>query len=157
MRKSWEYLEDRGIWEVVFAKETCADCPVRQQCSKAQTSGRVLHVRPQAAHDALLARRTEQNTHAFRQEYHTRAGIEGTHTPGVRRCGLRQARYRGLRKTQVQEVLVAVALNVLRLDAYWQGLTPLSSRPSHFQRLVDRFPPVPTNCATRLRIGSDQA
>lgn len=136
----WDYLEDRGIWEIVFAKHTCADCPVRQECTKAQTSGRVLHVRPQAAHEALLAHRAEQETDVFRQEYHTRAGMEGTLSQGVRRCGLRQARYRGLRKTQVQEVLAAVALNVLRLEAYWQGHMPLASRPSHFQRLVARFP-----------------
>lgn len=137
----WKYLKERGLWEVVFAKETCAGCPVRQDCTQAQTSGRILHVRPQAAHEALLARRAEQDTEAFRLEYHQRAGIEGTLSQGVRRCGLRQARYRGLRKTQVQQVLAAVALNVLRLDAYWQGYTPQSSRPSHFQRLVDRFPP----------------
>jgi transposase len=136
----WNYLEERGIWEIVFAKETCVGCPLRQQCTKARTTGRVLHVRPQAAHEALLDRRAEQETEAFRQEYHTRAGIEGTLSQGVRRCGLRQARYRGLRKTQVQEVLAAVALNVLRLDAFWSGYTPLASRPSHFQRLADRFP-----------------
>jgi transposase len=138
----WKYLQERGVWEVVFAKETCANCPLRQACTKAQTGGRVLHVRAQAAHEALLARRAEQDTEAFRQQYHQRAGIEGTLSQGVRRCGLRQARYRGLRKTQVQEVLAAVALNVLRLDAYWQGYTPQASRPSHFQRLVDRFLPV---------------
>jgi transposase len=46
--------------EVVFAREVCAACPMRSDCTKSSTTGRVLHVRPQAAHEALLARRQEQ-------------------------------------------------------------------------------------------------
>ena len=38
--------------EVVFAQETCAACPVRNDCTKSSTTGRVLHVRPQVAHEA---------------------------------------------------------------------------------------------------------
>ena len=68
--------------EVVFAPQTCADCPVCQQCTRSQTTGRVLHLRPQAAHEALQARRAEEQTPTFRQEYATRAGIEGTFSRG---------------------------------------------------------------------------
>src|SRR5713226_194995 len=64
--------------EVVFAREVCAACPRRSDCTKSSTTGRVLHVRPQAAHEALQARRQEQETSAFRQAYQRRAGIEGT-------------------------------------------------------------------------------
>jgi hypothetical protein len=84
--------------EVVFAREVCAACPRRSECTKSSTTGRVLHVRPQAAHEALQARRQEQHTPAFRQQYATRAGIEGTHSQAVRRMGLRRARYDGLDK-----------------------------------------------------------
>jgi transposase len=67
-------------------------------------TGRVLHLRPQAAHEALQARRQEQQTPEFRQEYATRAGIEGTLSQGVRAMGLRRAKYDGLYKTHLQHV-----------------------------------------------------
>jgi transposase len=42
--------------ESVRAAETCARCPVRQDCTRSHTTGRVLHVRPQADHEAFQAR-----------------------------------------------------------------------------------------------------
>lgn len=121
--------------EVVFAQEVCADCPVRQLCTRSQTTGRVLHLRPQAAHEALQARRAEEQTAAFRQEYTTRAGIEGTLSQGVRGMGLRRARYDGLPKTQLQQVLTAVAINLARIDAVLTGTPRGKTRASPFARL----------------------
>jgi transposase len=137
----WTPVQEPDRIEVVFARLTCADCPVRAQCTQSRTAGRVLHLRPQAAHEALHARRAEEQTEAFRQTYAYRAGIEGTFAQGVRRSGLRQARYRGLRKTHVQHVLTAVALNVVRLDAWLDGKKPHGTRRSHFERLAWRFAP----------------
>jgi transposase len=82
----WSQAGER--MEVVFAPETCAACPVRSDCMKSATTGRVLHVRPQAAHEALQARRQEQATPAFRQAYQKRAGIEGTLSQAVRGMGI---------------------------------------------------------------------
>jgi transposase len=122
--------------EVVFAREVCAACPMRSACTKSSTTGRVLHVRPQAAHEALRARRQEQHTPEFRQRYEARAGIEGTHSQAVRRMGLRRARYDGLDKTHLQHVLTAVAINLVRIDAVLT-LTPRgTTRCSNFARLV---------------------
>jgi transposase len=122
--------------EVVFAKETCAGCPVRSNCTKSLTTGRVLHVRPQAAHEALQARRQEQETLPFRQTYQIRAGIEATHSQAVRRMGLRRARYDGLQKTQLQHVITAVAINLVRLDAVFTQTPRGKTRQSHFMRLA---------------------
>src|SRR6266700_26688 len=63
----WSLAGER--MEVVFAREVCAACPMRSDCTKSSTTGRVLHVRPQAPHEALQARRQEQETPAFRQAY----------------------------------------------------------------------------------------
>jgi transposase len=41
--------------------------------------------------------------------------MEGTVSQGVRAFGLRQARYRGLGRTHLQEVATAAAINVSRL------------------------------------------
>lgn len=88
--------------EIVFAHETCAGYPVRAQCTHSQTTGRVLCVRPQAAHEALQKQRMLELTPTFRQTYALRAGIEGTFSQGVRSLGLRRSRYDGLARTHLQ-------------------------------------------------------
>jgi transposase len=122
--------------EVVFAKEVCAACPLRSACTRSSTTGRVLHVRPQAAHEALQARRHEQETPAFRQAYQTRAGIEGTLSQAVRGMGIRRARYDGLHKTQVQHVVTAVAINLVRIDAMLTQTPRGTTHHSTFMRLA---------------------
>ena len=122
--------------EVVFASQVCAECPVRTDCTQSQTTGRVLHLRPQAAHEALHARRQEQQTQAFRQQYALRTGIEGTHAQAVRRMGLRRARYDGLDKTHVQHVLTAVAINLVRIDAILTQTPRGTTRRSNFACLA---------------------
>jgi transposase len=124
--------------EIVFATEVCAACPVRTDCTHSQTTGRVLHVRPQAAHEALQARRHEQETAAFRQAYQTRAGIEGTLSQAVRGMGIRRARYDGLPKVHLQHVLSAVSINVVRIDAVLTNTPRGKTRRSHFAMLASR-------------------
>ena len=122
--------------EVVFPPEICARCPVRSDCTHSQTTGRVLHLRPQEAHEALQARRQEQQTLQFRQEYATRAGIEGTLSQAVRGMGVRRARYDGLPKVQLQHVLTAVAINLVRIDAILTNTPRGKTRQSNFTRLA---------------------
>jgi transposase len=122
--------------EVVFPKDTCAGCPVRSDCTKSATTGRVLHVRSQAAHEALQARRHVQETPAFRQEYQTRAGIEGTLSQAVRGMGIRRARSDGLHKTHLEHVLTAVAINLVRIDAVLTHTPRGKTRHSNFTRLA---------------------
>ncbi|GHO85114.1 hypothetical protein KSZ_31200 [Dictyobacter formicarum] len=122
--------------EMVFATATCADCPVRRDCTRSVTTGRVLHLRPQGAHEALQARRQEQETSAFRQAYQARAGIEGTISQAVRAQGLRRSRYDGLQKTQIQHVATAVAINLVRIDAMLTSTPRGKTRQSHFMRLA---------------------
>ncbi len=122
--------------EVVLAQEPCAACPVRSNCSKSLSTGRVLHVRPQAASEALQARREEQQTPTLRQEYARRAGIEGTLSQVVRGMGIRRARYDGLPKVQLQHVLTAVAINLVRIDAVLTQAPRGKTRRSHFVRLA---------------------
>lgn len=96
----------------------------------------MLHVRPQGAQEALLSRRKEQETGAFRQCYATRAGREGTLSQGVRRMGLRRARYDGLQKIHLQHVLTAVAINLVRIDALLTGTPRGQTRRSPFASLA---------------------
>lgn len=114
---------------------TCRACPVRQACTQAKDAPRQLTVRPQVQHEAIQAARQRQETAEFTAEYARRAGIEGTHSQGIRRCGLRWARYSGLAKTHLQQLITAVALNVARLGEWWLGTPPAKTRRSPFAAL----------------------
>ncbi|MGH3278530.1 MAG: transposase [Trebonia sp.] len=70
----------------------------------------------------------------FAADYARRADIEGTMNQAVRH-GARRARYRGLAKTRLEHAFMAVALNFIRLHAYWTG-TPLNrGHMTHLARL----------------------
>jgi len=101
----------------------CRDCAQRDHCVGRPPSHRRLVVG--AHHDLLQARRRETKTDAFAGLMNRRAAIEGTLSELVRAHGLRQARYRGLRKVAFQNWLSGAACNVkrwLRLRA-WEGAT----------------------------------
>ena len=49
--------------------------------------------------------------------------------------GIRQARYLGLPKTQLEHNIAAAAINMIRLDAYWTGHPLDRTRSSHLTRL----------------------
>ena len=51
------------------------------------------------------------------------------------RTGTRRARYRGLPKTRLEHVYSAIALNLIRLDAHWNGHPLDRTRTSHLTRL----------------------
>ncbi|HEU5103690.1 MAG TPA: transposase [Roseiflexaceae bacterium] len=97
---------------------------------------RSITVRLQEQHQALQARRQRQQTAEFKRDYAKRAGVEGTISQSVRRCGIRRTRYTSLAKTRLQHLATASALNLLRL-AEWLDETPRAkTRQSHFSRLM---------------------
>jgi transposase len=116
------------VVRIRFDTATCRACPVRPACTWAKEAPRQLTVRPQAPHEAIRAARQHQETAAFKAQYAQRAGVEGTHAQGIRRCGLRWARYRGLAKTRLQHLIAAVALNVVRLGGWWLGTPQAKTR-----------------------------
>jgi transposase len=123
------------VVRIRFDTLTCRACPVRQACTWAKEAPRQLTVRLQAHHEAIQAARQRQETPEFKAQYAQRAGIEGTHSQGIRRCGLRRARYIGLAKTHLQHLITAVALNVIRLGEWWLGTSPAKTRCSPFATL----------------------
>lgn len=90
----------------------CHDCPLRGQCLGKDQRHRTLVVGEH--HTVLQARRTEQQTHAFKQRMKHRNAIEGTQSELVRGHGLRRARYRGLTKVKLQNYFIGAACNVKR-------------------------------------------
>jgi len=121
--------------QIKFAKRDCRACPVQLQCTHANPARRTVTVRPEAQHKALQAARAREKTEAFAKPYAKRAGIEGTLSQGVRGFDLRRTRYIGLAKTHLQHILIATAMNLMRV-AHWLVEEPLAqARPSAFVRL----------------------
>ena len=122
---------------IKFAAATCRGCPVRDQCTRSTSTslGRQLTVPPREVHDAQLAARAAQDTPDWQADYARRAGIEGTIRQAVAVTGARRARYRGLPKTKLEHIYSAVAINLIRLHAYWNGHALHRTRTSHLTRL----------------------
>ena len=123
------------VWEAHFSRQDCTPCPFRSQCTHAKVEARVIGLQTQEKHEILQETRKKQETPEFREEYAARAGIESTHEQAIRRCGLRHARYIGLAKTHLQHVLTAVAVNLIRIDDWWNGVPLAPTRCSRFASL----------------------
>ncbi len=93
----------------------CVSCPLRERCTSAR-DGRTLTIHEHHAY--LVARQAEMQTEAFWEAMKRRPPIEGTISQLVRQ-GLRRARYRGLRKVNLQAIFLAIAVNLKRLIHCW--------------------------------------
>jgi transposase len=93
-------------------------------------------LQPQEPHEALQRMRAFMVSDEARELYKQRAGIEGTLSQGIRAMGLRQARYRGLKKTHLQHIATAAAINVGRVVNYLNDVPIGGTRLSPFARLA---------------------
>lgn len=80
--------------------------------------------------------RQQQQTSDWKKLYDARAGVEGTLSQGIQVMGLRQSRYVGLAKVRLQHLLSAVAINVVRMVSWLQGVPHAKTRTSRFAALA---------------------
>jgi transposase len=122
--------------QIRFAAGDCTPCPVRSSCTQAATLPRTVRVRSQQVCDATQRARARQLTSEFKAIYRKRAGIEGTLSQGTRAFELRRSRYIGEAKTRLQHLLVATALNIVRLFAWHEEHPQEQTRCSRFAALA---------------------
>jgi transposase len=137
--KRWETHTNRHNKPVVsirFSLKSCKHCPAKALCTISTKKGRHLTVRPQAEHEAIQARRQYQATETFREAYAARAGVEGVVSQAAYTLGMRQARYRGLEKTHLQNVATATAINLRRAAAWLLGKPTATTRITRFAALA---------------------
>ena len=137
--QSWQVAKtgkQAGSINVFFARESCEPCPVRAQCSRSLTSGRKLTLPPRERAELLAQNRAQARDEAYQRHYGLRSGVEACISQEVRRLGSRQARSRGEPAVQVQQVICAVALNCIRLDAWCQHQKRGKLRRGRFGRLM---------------------
>lgn len=122
--------------QVFFNRDDCLACAARALCTRAKKGARILSLQPRLYHEALQELRQYQQTQAFKVRYAARSGVECVFAQASRRCDIQQARYRGLRKTQVQQLLTATAINLLRWDAWRQERPIAPTRHARFAALL---------------------
>ena len=122
--------------QVQFSRSDCGACAARALCTPAKNARRSVYFHPREEHEALNAARVRMTDPAWTERYRVRAGAEGTLSQGVRAFGMRRSRYIGLAKTGLQEVCVAVGMNVLRVVNWLHGLPHARTRVTRFAALA---------------------
>jgi transposase len=122
--------------QAVFSRTDCRACAARALCTPAKDARRSIYFHPREEHEALNAARARMSDPAWQERYHIRAGVEGTLSQGVRAFGLRRSRYIGLAKTGLQQVCVAVGMNVLRVVHWLDGQPRAKTRVTRFAALA---------------------
>ena len=125
----------KRAFQIRFRRKDCTSCVSRARCTKAKVEPRILFVQTRAEHEALQAARVEQATVAFRAEYALRSGVESLISQGMRAFELRKARYIGCARTHLQHLLIATAINLVRVVA-WVREPQRTPRVSAFTRLA---------------------
>jgi hypothetical protein len=77
----------------------------------------------------------EQASTDWQRRYARRAGVESTIAQAVKVTDARRARYRGLPKVCLEHHTMAAALNLIRLDAWFNGEVLDPRRTTHLARL----------------------
>lgn len=90
----------------------CQNCTVKGACLHKGERDRTLRVNEH--HTLTQARRKLMRTEEFKKDMRHRNGIEGTQSELVRGYGLRRARYRGNKKTRLQNYFIGAACNIKR-------------------------------------------
>jgi transposase len=97
-----------------FARSVCEGCALFERCVRSQKSGRT--VRTRGYEPYLLAARARQQTEEFKHLYRLRPAIERKQAELVGH-GLRETRYLGEPKRQLQQLWTGAAVNLKRLFA----------------------------------------
>lgn len=111
----WNWAKDqkgRKVRRFQFPAEGCLNCPRYQECVGERKRGRKITLHYHEAH--LIAARERQKTESFREAYRIRSKVERKIAELVSH-GLRQARYIGPEKTEVQALWTGAAVNLKRL------------------------------------------
>lgn len=136
---SWHAAPDENGSPHIRARFSCSDCrrcPARALCTSAKAASRVVTFHGREEYEALNTARTRMHDPAWQARYQVRAGIEGTLSQGVRSLGMRHSRYIGLAKTGLQEVCIAVGMNLSRAVSWLDGRPRATTRVTRFAALV---------------------
>ena len=124
----------RPILIFTFARSDCETCPLFTRCVRSASTGRTVRTHAQETH--LREARQRQETEQFKALYRLRGCVEGKIAELVGH-GLRETRYLGEEKRQLQQLWIGAAVNLKRMFKLAQRqdvglgvvLNRLNSRP----------------------------
>jgi IS5 family transposase len=141
--RNWQPARSRDGLPVIratFRQPDCRPCPDRARCTRSEDNARHVTFLPRRQQQTPQRLRAEQATDGWHQRYRLRCGVEGLIAQASRRSDLHQARYRGLAKTHLQHTLTALAINLVRVDAWLTGAATTGSWTSRLARLTQPLP-----------------
>ena len=104
--------DGQQMWLFTFPRATCEACPLFARCVRSEKTGRTVRTRAYEAY--LQAARLRQQTEEFDLLYRLRAAVERKIAELAQR-GLRETRYVGEPKRQLQRLWTGAAINLRRL------------------------------------------
>lgn len=104
--------QDRPVPKFQFDGEVCQDCELRDKCT---TSKRGRSITLNYHEEKLQEDRAYQETDEFEEKYNQRPLSEAKIREVMRTHGMRNSRYTGKRKTQMQMTWTAAVVNLKRL------------------------------------------
>jgi len=104
--------QGQPTFTATFPRALCQACPLFQRCVRSKRHGRTVSTHPFEAH--LQAARQRQESDEFKSCYRQRSAIERSIAHLVHH-GVRQTRYRGQAKRQLQRLFTAAVVNLKRL------------------------------------------
>jgi hypothetical protein len=105
--------DGRITHKFIFDRTICLTCPLFARCVRSQTTGRTLTTSPYENY--LRAARARQQTDEFIQRYRLRSRVEGKQAELVVH-GLRNTRYLGEAKRNLQRLYLGAAVNLKRIS-----------------------------------------
>jgi transposase len=112
VRLSWEYVTKRGV---------CLSCRLREFCTRSKTGRSLKRHRDQALLDR--ARRQANTKRAKLDRKRRQHLVERSFADAANRHGFKRARWRGLVKQSIQDLLIATIQNLRKLVATTQNLS----------------------------------
>ena len=134
---------DTGRTTTVMRSSDCAGCEFGSQCPVTRSGGRFV-LRHTPAQRRLAARRAEQATDAFKENYSIRAGGESVNSGLKRRTGMGRVRTRGQPRVRMAVLFRCAGWNIMRAIAALKkrGIRDFEAATAVFCRVVLHFGPV---------------
>jgi hypothetical protein len=100
---------DQPTLQFTFARATCEACPLFQRCVRSKVAGRTVSTHPYETY--LRDARLRQQTDDFKERYRLRSAVERKQAELVQH-GVRETRYLGHPKRQLQRLWTAAVVNL---------------------------------------------
>lgn len=120
---AYTFSGEKKIKNFRFLMSKCKECVYKSLCTQADEGRRVVGIAPE--HELLMETEIYNQTENFKQDMKLRPPVEGKISEIARQHRLRWARYRGLKKFNLQCYFTAAIVNIKRWIKLTMGETML--------------------------------